>query len=722
MALFASTSASEAENPPFLKKEAQFVAHLNKQAYDWLGPRYRYFHKIRTAKEGFSLFGGVNLEELMEATRSAINLVIKSLNAGLISAHNGLIDQVGNSGVAPENWPVKIEMPDRGNPPNVSDTQDALIINWMPIKFLNLAKMVRDKGKGLDLYSEGIVKKLYFKVIGYYCDPSHWDSERLGYFLTTLAPDAPVLDVNNRLSALKSELDLFASSYQLFKFGRPPRTAIDASTKNTLEDALELTQEEMVQDLYFQQFIVLGLESFLFRYYLTLLGCTTNPRALRSLSAVFEPALAKAVEQRVQFQASFLTEREKIRIRAPFQQFGAEFEAKPGVEEVEEKGHPARHINYSLRLQELTAFTRAAPLPEHAAHIWTSYLKHHAVEKSHAGTGLPLTLEVLNTIVKTAKLEIDAKLKAAQSLRSFADEREKQELRQVSLKKKEVTEAKRKKMTQSRHFKTLEQKDLAETIAKEAEEQEQTGLKEMEAMEQTVAKRKESILARAAQYDEAAQGGNILQAAAQQAGAVYAVAAKLDTEGHFQNELVGYLLQQIQEGEGYAQDLYRQLFVTMPGLYPTQKILLRKALESKIELTPDEMVVTEEEQKSYDEQIVTRKTELNVEAPGVLGMRLQHGPIRATVEELLKLGLTIPSLRLVLQIPLNAPNKPAQRIPPAIAQKIVGLNALMHPFPVMDLVLTNVEESAPPAKRLNFNRLSKALSEGPPQPGTPVPA
>ena len=134
------------------------------------------------------------------------------------------------------------------------------------------------------------------------------------------------------------------------------------------------------------------------------------------------------------------------------------------------------------------------------------------------------------------------------------------------------------------------------------------------------------------------------------------------------------------------------------------------------------MVVSEEEQKAYDQQIITRQTELNVEAPGVLHLRLQHGPVRASVEELLKLGLTIPSFRLVLQIPLNAPNKPAQRLPPALAQKIVGLNALMHPFPAVDLVLQNVEESAPAAKRLNFNRLGKALSEGPTQPGTPVPA
>jgi hypothetical protein len=707
VSLFAS--ASDAETP-FLHKEGQFIAQLNMQAYHWLGPRYRYFNKIRNAsKGGLDLFGDRNLEELMEATRSALSIVTKTLNAGLVSAHNNVIDAVANVGAEPEGWPAKIEMPDRNNPPNVSVAQDALIVGWMPLKFLNLAKAVRDKGKGLDIYAEGLAKKLYFKVVGYYGDPGHWNADRLAFMLGELPPDAPVLDVTNRLSGLKADLDLFASSYQLFKFGRAPRTGTDASTKNTLEDALEVSQEELVRDLYFQHFIIAGLEQFLFRYYLTLLGATSNPRALRALTTMFEPALAKCVENRLQFQASFLTEKEKIRLRTEFQSFAHDLEARPVVEEVEEKGHPVRQINYTTRLLDLTAYARAPRLSERHAQTWAAYLRAHVIERAGGGPAQPLLLEILNTLVRTAKLEIDGKLKVAQSLRAFALEREKQEQRQVALMKKKVAEAKRKKMTSARKFKVLEQTDMAKTVEEEAVALEQKGLQDVETMEQAIAKRKEALLARAAQYEETGQD-NVWQAAARSAGAVYQIATSLDTEGHFQNEFVTWLLGQIREGaDGSAQELYKHLFDVMPGLHPAQKIILRKALESKLELAPDELVVSEEEQRAYREQIVTRKTELNMAAPGVFDLRLDHGALRATMEQLLAAGITNPSLRLLMQIPMNPPGKSAAKLPPPLVQKLLQLNALINPFPELDLILPNVEETAPPAKRLNFNRLAKAL-------------
>ena len=199
-----------------------------------LGERYAYYNKIRHAGEGFSLIPGKNLEELMEATRSALSLATKTLNGGIAAAYNKIIDEVSNSGTAPEGWPEKVDFPDRNNPPELGPEDDAVILGWHPLRFMNLAKPVRDKGKGLDFYSDGLVKKLYFKVIGYYADPSHWVPERVGFMIASLEPEAPALDVNNKLSGLKSELELFVNSYEMFKFGRPARGAGDASTRNVI--------------------------------------------------------------------------------------------------------------------------------------------------------------------------------------------------------------------------------------------------------------------------------------------------------------------------------------------------------------------------------------------------------------------------------------------------------------------------------------------------------
>ena len=44
-------------------------------------------------------------------------------------------------------------------------------------------------------------------------------------------------------------------------------------------------------------------------------------------------------------------------------------------------------------------------------------------------------------------------------------------------------------------------------------------------------------------------------------------------------------------------------------------------------------------------------------------------------------------------------------------QKLMQINKMINPFPELDLILPNVAEAEPPAKRLNFNRLSKSLNE-----------
>ena len=230
-------------------------------------------------------------------------------------------------------------------------------------------------------------------------------------------------------------------------------------------------------------------------------------------------------------------------------------------------------------------------------------------------------------------------------------------------------------------------------------------------MEQSLAKRRIAFSNRAEQMESAAHDGG-LEAAAQSAAAVFRVAVSLDPEQRFQNELVSFLLNEIRESnDTFTHDLYRQLFTVLPNLYPTQKVMLRKALESKIELGSDEMQVSEEELGLYRDQIVTRKTEIAAESPGVMELRINQGNVRASVEELLDTGITAPSLRLLFQIPFNAPNKPATKFPSTTVQKLLALNALINPFPEIDLILPNVQDSVPAAKRLNLNRLSKALDE-----------
>lgn len=710
MALFASKRPPA--EPPLLEKEGHYIAQLNAQAYSWLGPGYRYYHRIRSAdRHALHLFGERNLEELMEATRSALSLVTKTLNGGLALAFNNAVESVKNAEAAPEGWPERMEVPDRNNPPAVSNDQDALIIAWAPVKFLNLAKMVRDKGKGLDHYAEGVIKKLYFKVVGYYCDPAHWNRERLGYPLHGLPADAPLGDVQSKLSALKGDLEVFASTYQLFRFGRSPRTGADAGSRNALEDILAVPDEELVADLYFQNFIVHGLEHFLFRYYLTLLSCTDNPRAFRVLTQLFEPALNKAVEVRLMFQASFMMEKEKLRLRNEYQAFARRIEALPVVETVEEKGRPMRRIHYTTKLLDLVAFSYTSRMGGRQRQTWAAYLKANRMERPTAEREFPLFMELLNSLVRFAQYEFDGKLKVVDALRGYAGEQEKAGKRQVTHRRKQLDEAKRKKLASARKFRRLEQFDMVRTVEEEAQTLEHEGLQQIEALEAGVARRRQAVMDKAQQLEESTRREG-LKAAARGAAVVYGIADELDPESRLDREFIGYLLQHIQHSqEATHADLYRHLFEVVPHLSPTQKIMFRKAVESRVALDEGDLEVSEEELRTYREQIDARKTELTQEAPGIFDKKLMHGPVKASLEQMLQLGLTNPSLRLVLQLPLHTTGKGTARLPGAAAQKLVQLNTLINPFPTVDLVLPNVEGEAPPAKRINFNRLARALTE-----------
>ena len=197
MALLGKKKA-EGEIPNPVAAEGRQLERLGDEAYRWLGNRYAWYNKIRTAKKGgLPFFNVQNLEEQMEATRAALRLVERSLNVGLVLAFNGTLEELGKTETPLEGLPDIIEMPDRGNPPSVPSENDALIVAFMPLRFLNLAKTLRDQGKGIDFYTEGLIKKLFFKVAAFYADTHHWEKERLAFFLADLPADAPLATIND---------------------------------------------------------------------------------------------------------------------------------------------------------------------------------------------------------------------------------------------------------------------------------------------------------------------------------------------------------------------------------------------------------------------------------------------------------------------------------------------------------------------------------------------
>ena len=143
--MFGQKKNDSDEQPAFMEREGRIIAQLNQEAHQWLGARYAWYNKVRTAKKGgLKIFKDPSLEEQMEATRSALTLTTTTMNNSLMMGFNAIIDQVKNRKAEPdpEEWPAKLEG-DRTHPPTLTPSQDATIIAWMPLKFLNLAKPVQ---------------------------------------------------------------------------------------------------------------------------------------------------------------------------------------------------------------------------------------------------------------------------------------------------------------------------------------------------------------------------------------------------------------------------------------------------------------------------------------------------------------------------------------------------------------------------------------------------
>jgi len=316
-------------------------------------------------------------------------------------------------------------------------------------------------------------------------------------------------------------------------------------------------------------------------------------------------------------------------------------------------------------------------------------------------------VEILNTLVNSTRLSVEGKLKVAKQLREFALDQEKVGLAQIASRRRKVDEQKRLILRRAAKFKTDKQPDAAAAYEAQAAKLEADAEGVFANMRQAVDRRRDQLVARVEQMEAQAKEEGESNTGRSAAG-VYQILAQLDTEKKVRARLLPYLVQVIQEEKDDTyHTLYRFLFGVLSDLAPTEKMVLRKLVASKMKLDDQELVVTDQELKDYQQIIVTKKTELMHETPSLMDYKLVQGPIQLKLEQLLGLGLNSPSLVLLLQLPLNPPNKPPAKLPGPVVRKVLMLNQLMNPLPEHDVTLPNVEQEAPIAKKINFNRLAK---------------
>lgn len=367
-----------------------------------LGEKWAYYRKIKHAGKGFSFLKEASLMEQMKATQSALKFTSKSASKAYRSIYSQSLKEISKYCNLKEGFPGLLEVREEDGEnffPALTVEQDAVLISWTPLKFFLPAKSIRSKGSATQRHTEGLIAKLYFKVLGFYVDPANWDKSKLMLYLRKIKKDSSHSEVVAELEPLKKDLQDFANVYELFKFGKASLSKDTAQEADTFDDAMAVESfDSQIKTLYWYEFIYTAMEMFIYRYFLTLVTSTSSSHAINYLAAIFEPALKKVIENRNLFLGSFETDRSKLSFRKPYLKYKEKRRANPFTKLLKTKQGIFKTYFYNENLLErLSIDFDLSGIPEEKSQ-WGIFCKHYVLGIDRPSQSLINIDEVMDEI------------------------------------------------------------------------------------------------------------------------------------------------------------------------------------------------------------------------------------------------------------------------------------------------------------------------------------
>ena len=328
-------------------------------SHQMLGARWVYYRKIKRAGEGHKILREKTLMEQMKATQAALRFTSRATSSLYRVALGSCLQDISTyTGIKKSTLPA-LSQPQESKTneakQKLTADHDGIIVTWTPLKFLLPAKSIREKGCATQRHTEGLIAKLFFKVTAYYAVAENWDTEKLTLYLRKIDENTSSSDVMSTLRNIKNDLLNFANSYQLFKFGTASLSKDSISDESTFDDTIGMESvEDQVKTLYWYGFIYMGMEAFLFKYFLTLITSTKSMQAVCYLAQIFKPALEKAIEVNNQFMVSFETDRSKKVLRESYEKYVEQCAKEPLKKKLKTADGLFETYNYTYQLLERT--------------------------------------------------------------------------------------------------------------------------------------------------------------------------------------------------------------------------------------------------------------------------------------------------------------------------------------------------------------------------------
>lgn len=705
-------------------KEKMYI--LRMVAHQRLGRKWVYYKKIKHAGEGIKILRENSIMEQMKATQAALRFTSRSAKNLYRLAYKTCLNEIKTcTGLSTEHYPKIPEDVDTARPPKLGDEYDAVLIRWTPIKFLLPSKSIRDKGRATQRHSEGLIAKLYFKVVAYYTHPENWESDKLTLYLRKLEPHSTYPEVVAALKPLKADLEKFANCYEPFLFGKASLSKEGGSDEDTFDDAMGVeTFEEQIETLYWYNFIYEAMEQFIFRYYMTLVTSTNSLVAIGYLTQIFEPVFQRVIEVRNIFIGSFETDLSKKPFRVPYKKYKEKCLNDPPVKKLKTRQGLFETHTYNLLLLKNNGLSFELDDVPLDTSNWCGFIKYHILNGIKYKTvnketdNEPLQLEIreyalisiMITMIKCAQYVKRAKHKILERFRKRVEkdkELAERRVKDLQLKaEKKMREMKRKiqRLKRMKQDESVEVYELDLTRFRKKIEDKCEDIKEDTQLELTLQKRRLQGL-----FQEISRQDTVKEGIAPKF--LLQLINRLDLDGSFIRNFTKYTAKTIQARyiENF-EPFYQNLFdILQPSTQ--EKVILIQSLEKSGGKSAVQLRLTDDEKLEYNKMISLLKNKIRHGKPDIFESKIVYQTKLIPIEDIFKISIDNKSLQTMLRLKVVSPKsaRPAL-LKQAVVKALTVLNMVINPVPKHDLIQAGREKMHDVSKIINGSELTKLLT------------
>ncbi len=708
---------------------------LKQLAYHMLGPKWKYYRKIKKGNEGLQLLKEKSLMEQMKATQAALRFTSKSAKKNYRNVFQACIKDIRlYTDIPKEELPQLPEAEGGGDPPSLTSRHDEIIISWTPIKFFLPAKQIREKGAATQRHTEGLIAKLFFKVVAFYADSENWDFDKLSFYLLKLNKHSTYQEVSSVLETLKTDLTMFTEAFEPFKFGKASLSKDSSQEDDTFDDAMAVESfDSQVRTLYWYGFIYWATELFLFRYFLTLITSTDCIQAIRYLANIFETAIEKVIENRIMFIGSFEIDRSKKEYRDAYEKYTIERINDPNTTRIKtQKGIFETYLYNFKMLENSTINFELQNLPGKNSE-WGKFIKYHilnverpVVERKEGefpdfrrDTDFTISLEareyalmqIMAMMVKCIRFKRQARHKILERFkkRVVADkelaEKRIEELKKQGEKKlqsmeRKVSKLKRLKQTEAVGVFEKDIQQFKVNLNNRCKGIQQGALKELHAQKQRL-----QVLFKAISKENSINAGET-------ANIVLRQIEEIDEEGQFVEVFIKYVTNDIQDKcNKELEPFYENIFnIIKPSIQ--EKILIIQSIKKSDFGASLNLSLTDEEEEEFETMIRSMKENIDQISPDILKSKLVFLSLVFPLEHVFRFSIDNRSLKALMRLKVMMPKggKPTN-IPAEAVKNVLVLNMMMNPVPLNNLIIDGKENEKDPQKIINNSLLNKLVSE-----------